>query len=137
MTDTPNNLRYSKSDASIYKELTTDDLSPFAGRPYKDLLVYAAAYGYHNGIREPLERPQPNIPFTALSDQDLWILRALAIDEANELNVLQDGKTLYVPAEEYANGAVKEIYRAILAGRSGDPLKRMTSEVLEMDPKAK
>lgn len=130
--DPPNNLRYSKRDATKYKELTSDDLSPFQGMPYKDVLVYAAAYGFRNGLREPLEKPQPNIPFTALKDRDIWLLKAIAVAEEDSLSVLRSESDLYHVPEEYANGAIEELYREVLAGKPGDPLERMTEEVLNL-----
>jgi dnd system-associated protein 4 len=130
--DPPNNLRYSKQDATKYKELTSDDLSPFQGMPYKDVLVYAAAYGFRNGLREPLEKPQPNIPFTALKDRDIWLLKAIAVAEEDSLSVLRNESDLYRVPEEYANGAIEELYREVLAGKPGDPLERMSQEVLDM-----
>ena len=128
----PNNLRYSKQDAAKYNELTSDDLSPFQGMPYKDVLVYAAAYGFRNGLREPLENPQPNIPFTALKDRDIWLLKAIAVAEDDSLSVLQNESDLYRVPEEYANGAIEELYREVLAGKPGDPLERMTEDVLNL-----
>lgn len=128
----PNNLRYSKQDATKYKELTNDDLSPFQGMPYKDVLVYAAAYGFRNSLREPLEKPQPNIPFTALKDRDIWLLKAIAVAEEDSLAVLKNENDLYNVPEEYANGAIDKLYREILAGKPGDPLERMSKEVLDV-----
>jgi len=132
----PSNLRYSKNDASKYSDLTSDDLSPFQGMPYKDVLVYAAAYGYRNGLRKPLEKPQPNIPFTALQDRDVWLLKAIAVAEVDSLDVLNDESQLYRIPEEYANGAIDELYREVLAGKPGDPLDRMTEEVLDLASEA-
>ena len=133
-SEPPNNLRYSEQDTTKYRELTSDALSPFQGMIYKDVLVYAATFGFRNGLREPLEKPQPNIPFTALKDRDIWILKAIAVAEEDSLSVLRNESDLYRIPEEYANGAIGELYREVLAGKPGDPLERITQEVLELTP---
>ena len=47
-------LRYSKADGEKYRALIQDDLSPFYGATYKDVFIYAAAYGFRYGTRQAL-----------------------------------------------------------------------------------
>lgn len=72
ISEAPRNLRFSVADGDKYRRLTDDnELSPFRRASFKDVFVYAAAYGYRNELRKELERPQPNIPFSALTEEDL------------------------------------------------------------------
>lgn len=127
----PRNLRYADADGEKYRTLTQDTLSPFHGADFKDVFVYAAAYGYRNGLRKEIEKPQPNIPLSAIRPEDLWLLRAIAIADAGSLDILREPKQAYTIVEEYANGALESIYLEVFGGRPGEPYKRMVQDVLE------
>ncbi|MBD3322373.1 MAG: hypothetical protein GF350_14830 [Chitinivibrionales bacterium] len=131
-SDTPRNLRYSAVDGEKYRSLTQDDLSPFHNAYFKDVFLYAACYGFRNGLREEkIEKPEPNIPLSAFSDEELWILKAIAITETGSLQVLSNEKEVYRVVEEYANGAIESIYLEVFGGKPGEPYKRMAQDVRE------
>lgn len=132
VTEPPNNLRYSLEDADKYRRLIEDDLSPFKGATFKDVLVYAAAYGYKNGVKEELTKPQSNIPFTVLTDEDKWILRSIGVADEGTLEVLNNEREVYKVAEEYANNVIGEIFLTVFGGEPLEPFKRMSSEVLQL-----
>lgn len=132
MTEGPRNLRYADADGEKYRKLTQDSLSPFHGTDFKDVFVYAVAYGYQNGLRNTeIERPQPNIPLSAMRDEDLWLLKAVAIAEVGSLDILRNPKEAYKLTEEYANGAIGTLYLEVFGGKPGEPYKRMMRDVLE------
>lgn len=131
MTNPPRDLSYSKRHAEIYEKLKNDSLSPFCGAIYKDIFLYAMAYGFRHNLNASLERPQANIPLSAFSEEDKWLIKAIAIYKADSLEILSDEKQVYEIAEQYANGAIKSIYAEILGGKPGDPCKRMVQEILE------
>lgn len=130
-TEAPRDLKYSKEDNEKYRKLLQDDLSPFAGAMYKDIFLYAVAYGFNKGLRKQIKKPQPNIPLAAFSEDEVWILKSTAIAEKQSLEILNDEKQLYQIVEEYANGAIEEIYLEIFGGKPGEPNKRMTNDILK------
>ncbi len=123
------NLRYSDADGEKYRQLTQDKLSPFYGSNFKDIFVYAATYGYRHGLSKELERPKPNIPISAFSEEDIWLLKSIAIADEGSLEILKDEKEQYRIAERYANGAFETIYLEVLGGKPGEPYKRMMQDV--------
>ena len=132
-SEVPRNLRYSTIDGEKYRKLTKDELSPFYGAYFKDVFLYAACYGVRNGLpREEVEKPEPNIPLSAFSDEEIWILKAIAIAKSEEaLQILGKEKEIYKILEEYANGAIGSVYLEVFGGKPGEPYKRMAQDVWE------
>jgi len=131
ITEAPRDLRYSSADGEKYRKLVSDELSPFYGATFKDVFIYAATYGFKNGLHKELDKPQPNIPISTFTPEDEWIIKSIAVAEKKTLDILGDGKEIYRLAEEYANGALDAIYLEIFGGKPGEPYKRMSQEVLE------
>lgn len=130
-TEAPRDLRYSSSDGEKYRKLVNDELSPFNGATFKDVFIYAATYGFKNGLYKDLEKPQPSIPLSTFTAEDEWLIKSIAIATKKTLDILSDEKEIYRLAEHYANGALEAIYLEIFGGRPGEPYKRMTQEILE------
>jgi dnd system-associated protein 4 len=131
ITEAPRDLRYSVADGEKYRKLTQDELSPFQGALFKDVFIYAAAYGFRNGLRNELERPQPNIPLSPFTDEDIWLIKGIAIAETGSLEILSNEREIYRIAEEYANGALESIYLEVFGGKPGEPYKRMAQDIWE------
>lgn len=131
ITNPPRDLSYSKRHAEVYEKLKNDELSPFYGSTYKDIFLFAMAYGFRHNLSDPLEYPQANIPLSVFSDEEKWLIRAVAIEKTGKLETLSDEKRVYEVAEKYANGALDTIHAEILGGKPGEPYKRMVQDVLE------
>lgn len=123
-------LRYAHEHGHKYRSLTEDDLSPFYGTKFKDIFLYAAAYGFRNGMRQKVVKGQANIPVSALSKEEIWLLKSIAIADSKSLDILNTEKEMYEIAEEYANGALKAIYLEIFGGKPEEPYRRMMDDVL-------
>lgn len=131
ITEAPRDLRYSSPDGEKYRKLVNDELSPFYGATFKDVFIYAATYGFKNGLHKELEKPQPSIPLSTFTAEDEWLVKSIAVAEKRTLDVLSDEKEIYRLAEEYANGALETLYLEIFGGKPGEPYKRMSQEILE------
>ncbi len=108
----------------IYKQLTegNDPIStPF--RTMKDVFMWAAILGFRRGNRRTLVGKRITIfrwaQFT--SKIDLPMLKALAITDSKDLNVLLNQDEILTCAEEYANAGIHEL-RASLLDNHGYPL---------------
>lgn len=99
----------------IYKDLTTEkegSLQPF--KTMKDLFLFATLVGYQRGERIVLEKEIGIFTWAQFSAQeDVPILRALAIAETGDVDVLANQNELLTIAEEYANGGIMEIQEQI------------------------
>lgn len=107
----------------LYRTLTTGDESPF--KTMKDLFMTAVCLGYHINKRVPLARRQQIFAWTIFSPQDdIPLLRALAIAATGDVKVLLDQGELLTIAEEYANGGISVIEQKLVR-EPGDRLLKL------------
>lgn len=104
-------IHIDESHHDLYKELTTereDAFQPF--KTMKDLFLLATFVGYRRGERIRLEKRKDIFAWARFSAQeDVPVLRALAITETGDVSVLANQDELLTIAEEYANGGIVEI----------------------------
>lgn len=105
----------SESHHGIYKDLTTEkEGSPQPFKTMKDLFLLAALIGYQQERRLTLEQGTVIFAWAQFSAQeDVPVLRALAIAETGDVNVLANQNELLTIAEEYANGGIVEIQEQV------------------------
>ena len=100
-----------ESHHGLYKELTTEKeglLEPF--KTMKDLFLFATLVGYRCGERMPLAKGVGIFSWAQFSAQeDVPVLRSLAIAETGDVTVLASRDELLTIVEEYANGGIVEI----------------------------
>lgn len=102
----------------IYVELTKplDDekISPFESM--KNLFMLAVFMGYYEKKRVPLKSGNKIDIFRwdQLSEEDVPLLRALALAETGDVAVLSDQGRILTIAEEYANAGIMEIQEKIV-----------------------
>ena len=89
------------------------ELSPFESM--KNIFMLATFIGYNEEKRVPLEKDKEMIFAWARfsSEEDIPLLRALALTETENVEVLTDQNQILTIAEEYANGGVIEIQKQV------------------------
>ena len=106
-------LSYDKETLKYYEELKSKRESPFYGKTYGDIFLFAIAFALKKDISPiKLISKNPNIPISALKD-NIWLINALAIDKKNTYKILFESKELYSLAEEYANAGIKQLYEEV------------------------
>ena len=104
-------IRIDEFHHGLYIELTTekkDSFQPF--KTMKDLFLFATLVGYQRGERINLEKGVGIFAWAQFSAQeDVPVLRSLAIAETGDVTVLANQDELLTIAEEYANGGIVEI----------------------------
>jgi len=108
----------------IYRRLTegNDPVSvPF--RTMKDVFMWAACLGYRHGERRPLTGKRVTIfRWAQFTPQvDIPLLKALAIADGSDANVLLSQDEILSIAEEYANAGIHELHAGVL-DEYGQPL---------------
>ena len=112
----------------LYSELTTGNEAPF--KTMKDLFMLAASVGSSLGRRVQLSSQREIFRWPVFSSQeDIPVLRALAIAETGDTAVLVDQGHLLTIAEEYANAGIEEVRRWI-ANQPGKPLENLVQMLL-------
>ena len=104
-------IHIDESHHGLYKELTTEKdgvLEPF--KTMKGLFLLATLVGYRRGERMSLEKGVGIFSWAQFSAQeDVPVLRSLAIAETGNVTVLANQDELLTIAEEYANCGIAEI----------------------------
>ena len=142
-------IRIDKIYHSIYIALTKpredeshQDLSPFESM--KNVFMLATFIGYNEKKRIPLGKDKEMIFAWARfsPEEDVPLLRALALTETEDVEVLTDQDRILTIAEEYANGGITEIQKQVedMPGdritnlvdllRNWNPYNSLTSTVL-------
>lgn len=104
-------IHIDESHHGLYKELTTEKENSFQPfKTMKDLFLFATLVGYLRGEKIGLKKGIGIFSWAQFSAQeDLPVLRALAIAETGDVTVLASQDELLTIAEEYANGGITEI----------------------------
>lgn len=108
----PRDARVSDDDRTKYTELTESGDSPFETWERNELFVFAAAYGYDQGLKTELEATNHALfNWDSLTDSQLWVLKSIAVEESADPDVLDEGGEIDQVAREYANGGINRLYQ--------------------------
>lgn len=129
-TDPPRDIRIEEEKHTYFDEFSGDERSPFYEADYKDIFVFAAAYGFHIGSRTPLEgetRALVNRP--SLTDSQEWIVKSIAIKEVEDGRIVKDGSEMFDIIHAYGNGGLEDLYK--MYKRPGNMYKELSNQVIE------
>ena len=109
------------------------DLSPFESM--KNVFMLATFIGYNEEKRVPLEKDKELIFAWARfsPEEDVPLLRALALAETEDVEVLTDQDRILTIAEEYANGGITEIQKQV-EDMPGDRITNLVALLLNWNP---
>lgn len=127
---TPDRLNIRKSDRKDYDRLLEKD-SPFAGKENKDLFMMALIIGFHEETRVKLDRKEGFFSLYHLNDKENSIIKAIAVAEEGDLNILLDKKKVYSIVEEYAAGGIKLLKDKVFTGGYGSYIKKLESDLID------
>lgn len=117
------------SHHELYLQLTTGSEAPF--KTMKDLFMLATSVGFAHRRRTPLSGQREIFRWPVFSSQeDIPVLRAIAISETGNSAVLVDQDQLLTIAEEYANAGIEDVRRYI-ANQPGLPLESLVEMLLQ------
>lgn len=108
----------------IYRQLTDgNDIISAPFRTMKDVFMWAAVLGYRTGERRPMTGKKVTIfRWAQFSSQtDVSLLKALAIANSGDVDVLISQDEILTVAEEYANAGIHELRMNVL-DEYGQPL---------------
>ena len=110
-----NRIYIDKSYHSTYKMLTDAEETEPPFDSMKGLFMLATFIGYQQGKRAPLKNKVDIFTWDVLSrdEENVPLLRALALAETGDLEVLTDQGQILDIAEEYANAGIIEIKKNI------------------------
>lgn len=115
----------------VYRELTNGPISMSPFRMMKDVFLWSAVLGCEIGQRQPLEgRREGVFRWSAFTAQvDVPLLKAIAIADSKDLEIITNQHAILVIAEEYANSGIHEL-RARLVNSEKPPLWNLVEAIL-------
>ncbi len=123
-TDARDTVTIDEGVHDIYKQLTEgNDIVNAPFRTMKDIFMWAAVLGYRNGERRSITGKKLTIfRWAQFSSQtDVPLLKALAIADDGNVDVLVSQSEILTIAEEYANAGIHELRMNVL-DEYGQPL---------------
>ncbi len=127
----PDRLYIRKSDKKDYDRLLERD-SPLAGKENKVLFIMAMILGFHEGNKRELDKKEGYIRTEYLNPEEKSIIKAIAIAEEGDLNILLDKKKVYSIAEGYAAGGIRLLKDKALGGEYGSFGKKLESVLVKI-----
>jgi len=118
-----------ESVSDIYQQLKSGankqpEEAPF--ETFKDIFMLAACLGFQNGRRVPTIKSGSEIRLSVFTEDDIAILKAIAIAETGDVEILARFGEILTIAEEYANADIYEV-KAYLMDEGGRPLWNLAS----------
>lgn len=110
--------------SDIYRQLrssakTQPEAAPF--ETFKDIFMFAACLGFRNGRRVRTDKTGSEIRVSVFTEDDIAILKAIAISETGDVDILTRFSDILTIVEEYANVGIYEV-KGYLIDEGGQPL---------------
>lgn len=110
-----------RSVMDIYQQLKSEKSVPLDQAPFdtfKDVFMLAACLGYQNGRRSKLPSGEKtDIRVSIFKENDMVLLKAIAIAETGDVEVLSRQGEILVIAEEYAHAGIQDVKTRLLDER--------------------
>ena len=105
---------YDRQHQDMYRDLTSQDWSPFNKRTNATAFIFSMAYAFSNGIKPlALGTDTLKLPPYAFDTQMRTLMRSLAIHLKGDVNVIKDNNVVIKICSEHANAAIGEVYQRI------------------------
>jgi len=130
-TEIPRDLVIENKKRDRYKELIDEDSSsPFAGQQMSKVFMMSLGIGYDQGLQKSLDSRSGSIPWSALTKDEQWAVKSVAVKEAGDAEILKDGSQVAQIVQEYANGGFEYIDDLIRGPKN--TLSTLRTEVVTM-----
>jgi len=92
---------------ALQKEfIFTSNLDSKKTRDYKYIFMLGLALGYKNKTKIQVKDPIGLLNVNSFDDNDLWTIAAIAVEEKNDLDVINNAPEMKRIASEYAHGGL-------------------------------
>ena len=101
----------------------------FRGKDLKYIFMLCLALGYRKGIKKEAKNAQGMINTTSFSDEDLFTIAAIAVDDTKNIETLRDGPLMRKIALEYVNAGLNELENLASEYGTGENLELAIEEM--------
>ncbi len=111
MVNKPDRLYIDLNSRPLYEKLESEPF--FKGKTRKEQFLFAMAVGFKNKIKIPIEKREGIFLTKDLKPEDEALINAIAIFDANSIDILLDKAQVFKIVEEYANGGIRILINKI------------------------
>lgn len=122
------NLNLDKAKKDKYDRLESDALSVLKGCEHAEVFIQAMALAVKEGARKRLDDPYPLINMSSLSEEQEWLIKAVAMADSRGVEILNEPRQMVKIAEEYANAGIDLLFDRTYRG-TGEYAKRLEEEL--------
>jgi dnd system-associated protein 4 len=120
-----------RSKSELYAELQDTDGSPFKDAQRLEVFLFAMSYGSKKAGKKELKGDrQALFNISSLKEDQRWIIKSIAVQDAGTTDVLRDEKEVFRLAQEYANAGLEELHGKVFG--PGDALSELSSDMIMM-----
>lgn len=123
-------LYIKKSYEKDFKDLLEKD-SPLHKKDSKHIFMMAMVLGFYKKSKAELGKKEEFVRIEYLNDNEISLIKAIAINEENDLNILLDEERMYSIAEKYASGGIKYLKEMVLGKENGSFLKKFEAYLVD------
>jgi len=136
MNNIPDRLYIDKKDRPRYDKLDEIDMLKFKDRggirTRREQFLIALSVGFKNKHRRKIESREGFVLYKDLHPEDESIIKAIAIYEKGDENILSDPKSVYTISEEYAHSGIIILNEIINSSSYGSFEKRIEKDLFEL-----
>ena len=121
-------LNLDKAKKDKYDRLESDALSVLKDCEHAEVFIQAMALAVKEGSKKPLDDPYPLINMSSLSEEQEWLIKAVAMAESGGEEILNEPRQMDKIAEEFANAGIDLLFDRTYRG-TGEYAKRLEEEL--------
>jgi len=106
MVSVPDRLNIDPKDRELYEKIS-EEVPLFKDKNRKEQFLFAVAFGFNNRMRMPLKTKDGFFLRKDLKTEDEALINAVALHDADDVDILSDKSSIYRIAEEYAHAGIK------------------------------
>jgi len=130
MSKVPDRLYIDEADRKLYDEISTEIFGGESERR-KDQFLLAMAIGFKNKVKRPIKKKEGFFRRDYLRPEDEALINAVAIYDANSIEILLDKEKVFSIVEQYAHAGIRILHGEIKSGEPGSYLKKLERELFE------
>jgi len=131
MTSVPDRLNIDPKDRELYEKIS-EEVPLFHDKNRKEQFLFAMAFGFSNSTRMPLKTRDGFFLRKDLKMEDETLINAVALHEADGVDILSDKSSIYRVAEEYAHAGIKLLTDKIASVEFGTFWKQFEKEMYQL-----
>ena len=130
MTSVPDRLNIDRKDRDLYEKISKE-VPLFEDKNRKEQFLFAVAFGFSNRMHMPLKTREGFFLTKDLKMEDEALINAVALHDADDVDILSDKSSTYRIAEEYAHAGIKLLADKVASVEFGTFWKQFEKDMHE------